>query len=152
MLQFLQDQGVATMRTAILTGIVSVFLAFPPAAASAFELFPFPTCDSGSVVTMVRNRFNQSERYGLEAQISSIDRMTETDVVYLGPTPIARRYCQGNAYLADGKKSTIYYLVESMMGLAGTGYNVEFCLAGHDPWRVYDGNCRVLKRWYTRTH
>jgi hypothetical protein len=145
----LQDQGVVTMHKAILAGAVLALLTLSPTAASAFFI-SFPTCESGPVLSTVMNRFNRSQRYGAEAQIASIDRMAETDLVYLGPTPIARRYCQGQAYLADGRKSTIYYLVESMMGLAGTGYNVEFCLAGHDPWRVYDGNCRVLKRWYVR--
>lgn len=140
------------MRKATSIGAVLALLAFPTTANAFIDIFPFPTCDSGSVIEKVRNRFNQSQRYGLEAQISNIDKMTETDVVYLGPRPIARRYCQGRAYLGDGRKSTIYYLVESSMGLAGTGYNVEFCLAGHDPWRVYDGNCRVLKRWHVRTY
>ena len=59
--------------------------------------------------------------------------------------PIARRYCGGTVDLSDGRSSTIWYLIEDGMGLAGVGDNVEFCVSGFDRWMVYNGRCRVLR-------
>ena len=60
-------------------------------------------------------------------------------------SPIERRYCHGDVILSDGRSRDIWYLIENPMGFAGIGSNVEFCVAGFDRWRVYNGNCRVLR-------
>lgn len=59
--------------------------------------------------------------------------------------PIARLYCGADVTLSDGHRSYVWYLVEEGMGFAGTGYNVEFCVDGFDRWKVYNGQCRVLR-------
>jgi capsid protein len=59
--------------------------------------------------------------------------------------PIARLYCRADVLLSDGNHRPVWYLVEEGMGLAGTGYNVEFCVDGFDRWNVYNGRCRVLR-------
>lgn len=115
-------------------------------AGSANAFFVFPDCGDPGVVEKVKNRFNSSERYGALAHIESIEFLSERAIENFGPSPIFRRYCQGRAHLADGRQRTVHYLIEDNMGLAGFGWNVEFCLDGHDPWRVYDGGCRVLRR------
>jgi len=59
--------------------------------------------------------------------------------------PIARLYCGATVQLSDGMNKDIWYLVEEGMGLAGTGYNVEFCIKDFDRWNVYSGGCRILR-------
>lgn len=58
--------------------------------------------------------------------------------------PIARRYCGAKVVLSDGRSRDLWYLIESRMGFAGVGDNVEFCVSGFDRWHVYNGRCRVL--------
>jgi capsid protein len=58
--------------------------------------------------------------------------------------PIARRYCGAKVVLSDGRSRDLWYLIESRMGFAGMGDNVEFCVSGFDRWNVYNGRCRVL--------
>lgn len=59
--------------------------------------------------------------------------------------PIARRYCHGSVDLSDGRRRSMWYLIENPMGFAGIGSNVEFCISGFDRWLVYGGHCRVLQ-------
>ncbi|MBO6719339.1 MAG: hypothetical protein JJ913_15380 [Rhizobiaceae bacterium] len=59
--------------------------------------------------------------------------------------PIERRYCHGSVDLSNGKRHSMWYLIEEPMGFAGVGSNVEFCIAGFDRWLVYGGRCRVLR-------
>jgi hypothetical protein len=59
--------------------------------------------------------------------------------------PIARRYCHGSVDLSDGRRRSMWYLIEDPMGFAGIGSNVEFCVSGFDRWYVYGGRCRVLR-------
>ena len=47
--------------------------------------------------------------------------------------------------LSDGRKRSLWYLIEYGMGLASIGDNVEFCVSGFDRWLVYNGGCRVLR-------
>ena len=58
--------------------------------------------------------------------------------------PIARRYCRGSVDLSDGRRRSMYYLIEDRMGFVGIGSNVEFCISGFDRWLVYGGRCRSL--------
>lgn len=59
--------------------------------------------------------------------------------------PIARRYCGATAELSDGRRRSIWYLIEDGMGFAGIGDKVEFCVSGFDRWMVYDGRCRIVR-------
>jgi hypothetical protein len=59
--------------------------------------------------------------------------------------PIARRYCGATVNLNDGRRRTIWYLVERGVGFASVGDNVEFCISGFDRWNVYNNACRVLR-------
>jgi hypothetical protein len=108
----------------------------------------FPDCTSGSVLARLTERSNWAERtafhYGSE--IDHIANASERTVESFGPAPILRRYCRATAEMSDGRKRTVHYRIEKGMGLAGTGYKLEFCVAGRDRWRVFNGNCRVLRR------
>lgn len=58
---------------------------------------------------------------------------------------IARRYCQGHVHMSDGRKRSIWYLIEGGAGFASYADNVEFCISGLDRWNVYNASCRVLR-------
>lgn len=108
----------------------------------------FPDCGNGSVKARIIENFNWADRVTFYRGIAirSIDYEQERAIESFGPSPIDRRYCKGRAWLSNGKTNVVYYRIERGMGLAGTGYKVEFCLPGYDPWHVYDGYCRVLRR------
>ena len=114
--------------------------------------FTFPECANGSVKARIIENFNWADRttFYRGVSIRKIDYESERAIESFGTVgtnaPIDRRYCKGRAWLSNGKAYSVYYRIERGMGFAGTGYKVEFCVAGYDPWRVYDGNCRVLRR------
>lgn len=138
----------------ILTGAFVLLIA---SQGTAYAYFPayfqavfqtFPQCTDTAVTGRIIERFNWADRHSWLAGVtmSAIDREQERAVESFGPSPIDRRYCKGRALLSSGSWHTLYYRIERGMGLAGTHYKVEFCVPGHDPWRVYDGGCRVLRR------
>lgn len=139
----------------ILTTAFLVSTAFPGIAAATyypayFQAFfqTFPECADGQVTARIKERFNWADRHTWYSGVSidAIDYERERAIESFGPSPIDRRYCRGRAWLSNGSKHTIYYRIERGMGLAGTHYKVEFCVPGHDIWRVHDGACRVLRR------
>lgn len=106
-------------------------------------------CADGHVLSRITNRFRH--------QVTHVPHLPNVDIVdfrgiqqnrYLPAyenRPIARRYCQATAYLSDGARHTVWYLIEEGMGFAGVGNNVEFCLVNFDRWHVYNGRCNVLR-------
>ena len=133
-----------------LLALALVVLAAPQAEAFYFDfrLGSLPLCDDTKVLSTIATRFNNAETRRLHdgAVMGAIEAVEERDVVAYGPRPIERRYCRAKAWVGDKGPSTMHYLIEAEMGLAGTGWNVEFCVVGHDNWRVYGGSCRVLRR------
>jgi len=110
------------------------------------HLESFPQCDDPKVVADIIERFNWAEEntwqrgFGLEDVVETRERV----VVDTGQSAIPRRYCRGHAQLSNGRHPTVLYLIEGGQGFAGTGHKVEFCINGLDPWRSYDGSCRVI--------
>ncbi len=134
---------------------LAVLLAIPaPFSSPAQAHYPywrpgsFPQCHDGAVKSKIARNFNwaDAKTWYRGITIQSIGKEHERTVESFGPYPINRRYCRGVAYLSNGHTKTVHYRIEEKMGLAGTGWNVEFCVDGYDPWRVYDGYCRVLRR------
>lgn len=113
-----------------------------------------PRCDDARVLGQVQRRFHiQATRvhHAPELKLDGVERIRHVEDVpgykVERPTLIQRRYCQGHARLNDGKHPQVYYLIEQRAGFVGVSWNVEFCMAGYDPWRVHDGNCRTLRPW-----
>lgn len=113
-----------------------------------------PGCDDPRVLSQVQRRFHvQATRvhHTPELKLAGVERIRHVEDVpgykVTRPTMINRRYCQGHALLNNGKHPQVYYLIEQRAGFVGVSWNVEFCLAGYDPWRVHDGHCRTLRPW-----
>lgn len=145
-----------TRSLAVLAGIAC--LALQPAQASAewepYGAYPkyrpfqaFPDCASGDVLGQIVERARYGERFAYRhgEDLRRIDAINEYHLEAFGPAPILRRFCKAQALMSTGRTRKLYYMIEKGMGLAGTGYKVEFCLQGLDHWGVYDGNCRSLR-------
>lgn len=106
-------------------------------------------CNDHSVLSRIVSRFDYADRNllgtGLAIQDFSAIRLTRyegTDEKRL----IERFYCQAYANMSDNQPRPVWYLVETGMGYAGiVGDNVEFCVSGLDPLKVYGANCRSLQ-------
>ena len=46
---------------------------------------------------------------------------------------------------SNGRKRTVYYLIEEDNGFAGARWGVSYCVMGLDPWRYKDGYCRTVR-------
>lgn len=115
--------------------------------ASAGDRTPRECEDSG-----ILSRISEKFRYQVrnvpnlpDVEISEFRKIHQHRYLpYREDRPIARRYCGATAMLSDGRKRSIWYLIEDGMGMIGIGDNVEFCVSGFDRWYVYNGRCRVL--------
>lgn len=116
-----------------------------------FRDAPSPECSSEKMLKRIKKRFRIQARevhHSPDLKIMDIHRIHQTR--YLPQDvhqsrPIARRYCAGHVHLSDGRKRSIWYLIEGGAGFASYSDNVEFCISGMDRWNVYDGHCRVLR-------
>ncbi len=137
------------MRTFfLLSSIVSLsfLMTFVPPASAGDR---FPICESERVLKKVVKRFNHAEKVYWQARgltLSDIANPHQHSVNPFPDSPINRRYCHGDAMFANGQTRRIHYLVEEGAGFAGFTWNVEYCIHGLDPWKYYDGHCRVLSR------
>jgi len=120
--------------------------------ASAFGWFP--PCGSPEVHASIISRFNAAYTRAIHdgASIRNISGDREHVYEAFGRSPILRRYCKAEAWMnhRPHKPHRLYYRIEERMGLAGIGWKVEFCVPGHDNWRVFNGDCRVLRKPYLR--
>jgi hypothetical protein len=82
---------------------------------------------------------------GYPLAIETFDGIRQDAESEHGPGWIDRRYCSATAWLSNGETSKVVYLIEATQGFASIGWNVESCLPGYDPWRVYDGWCRSIR-------
>lgn len=107
-------------------------------------------CGNKAVLNRIASRFSYQVQHVPHLPQVAIDdfrNITQTRYVpkITDHKPIERLYCQAQAAMNDGRSHDIWYVVEQPMGFAGFGSNVEFCVAGFDRWKVYDGRCRVLR-------
>jgi hypothetical protein len=131
--------------------IAAALLLGAAAAAPASAAGPdgvLPECADARVISAIEKRFAKASpvHLGRELSIDAINRIHQHRL--MGPnsaTTISRRHCHANAHLSDGKRRTMWYVIEDGWGFAGHGDKVEFCLSGLDPLRVYGGHCRAIR-------
>jgi hypothetical protein len=107
-----------------------------------------PQCDDGRMLASIEKRFSHADRHLLKRglAITAIAKVHQHRFQEKTErSPIARRYCGATAHMNDGRKRTLFYLIEDGMGFAGYGDHVEFCVNGLDPLRAYGGHCRVIR-------
>jgi hypothetical protein len=106
-----------------------------------------PPCDTPGVIASVTEKFAYANTvtFHTNVLIEHVDGIRESALKAGGPSLIDRRYCRAEAWLSNGRRSEVVYLIESRQGFASIGWNVESCLPGYDPYHVYDGWCRSIR-------
>ena len=144
--------------------VLAIVASAGQAQAGVLELFQpklkkFPGCHDPKVLERIVDRFNDAEedlwKRGLVMTAIRNPReraeLTEPRLGEHDERLIPRRYCTASAVLNDLNRHKhphrkVLYLIEGGEGFAGTHYEVFYCINGLDPWRVYDGQCEVLRR------
>lgn len=105
-----------------------------------------PTCDQDSVLGNIASRYRsvQADLWQTGLSIASVGRVNET--AFVPSQLLDRRFCHARVELSNGRPADVFYLIEERQGFASIGWGVEFCVPGQDPWRVYDGGCRTVRR------
>jgi hypothetical protein len=124
-------------------------------AARETVISGLPGCDDGWVQSSIRRRFAHGAAHveHRDLAIATIDGARETFASVNAPSPIARRWCAAGVTLSDGTRSQLYWRMERGTGFAAPGLayvpdGLEFCVVGHDPWHVHDGECRTTRRYW----
>jgi hypothetical protein len=123
------------------------FLAAPAHAYPSWWRGSLPGCESPAVLAKVQSKiaYGSPRVLGYLLTIEQIDGIAQDDIDAHGTSLIDRRYCSATAWLSNGRKSEVVYLIEASQGFASIGYNVESCLPSYDRWRVYDEWCRSIR-------
>lgn len=131
----------------VLTAALLLLASLGAAEAGSFDRGRVPFCDDPGVLSKIASRFHYASfgAYQTFVSIEGIEKIRESAFKPGDPGLIDRRFCRGRALLSDGTHAKVFYLIEERQGFASIGSNVEFCLPGHDRWRVYDAWCRSLR-------
>lgn len=137
-------------RLAIAIGI-AIVLAAPTARAGELRL-PDPNdyCGTPQVIERLKAKvdhkfrsYTKTKHFLLEVidpvQTHARDR-DETHTV-------GRKWCHAKARLNNGTIRDMWYVIEKPWGFAGIPVltSAEFCIAGHDPWKVYGKDCSTIR-------
>lgn len=122
--------------------------AAPAAAPPVYHYGALPECGEPAVLARISDRFAYQDAHitftGLT--IDHIDGVSQRALKVGGPGLIDRRYCGGQAWLSNGSATEVVFLIEGpKLGTFSIDWHVESCLAGHDPWHVYDARCRSIR-------
>ncbi|HEY5081683.1 MAG TPA: hypothetical protein VII91_07150 [Bauldia sp.] len=113
-----------------------------------FSTFGGPSCDQPSVLARVTEKFAYQDAHVVHSGIgiTGIDNIREKPLRVDGAGLVHRRYCEGTAWLSNGRKAELAYLIEGpALATFSVGWHVESCVVGIDPWRVYDRHCRAIR-------
>ncbi len=135
--------------------VLTLLGAFVGAALSAAPALAFDFIGSNRVCDDQAVLHSISKRFGY--QVRHVPHLPDVDIVdfnrihqhrFIPATERIRtsqRFCMATATLSDGRRRSVWYVIESGMGFASIGDGVQFCVSGFDRWFVYDGSCRILR-------
>lgn len=106
-----------------------------------------PQCDDGSVLAKVNRQLLIAEKNVVQSgdPVIEIKRSRQTKLRDKGPRAMAQRYCRAKGVTRQGRKKTVFYLIEEHAGFASIGYGVEACISNRDPWKVHGAYCRSVR-------
>jgi hypothetical protein len=134
------------MRAFVLLGLLA--LSCGPAAAQALPASEgVPACDDPAVLSDIVERQHWAEAHTWKNGVR-IEQITGVHQRYPGTkfvSAVEHRHCEARAYLGPRRADRLYYVISRELGFASIGWYVDFCMPRHDPYRVYNGDCRVLK-------
>ena len=133
----------------------TLLLAVAASAPAAAEERPYlsfngeprlPACAAPAVRNAVTSQIARAHPDYIDGiTIQAMERVVETAYIVNRPSPYARRYCEARAEMSDGRTRRVYYAILEHGGFVGLRWNLRACVAGLDPWRVYDGRCRTVR-------
>jgi hypothetical protein len=141
------------MRT-VVTLLLLVLAA--PAAAADFVVHPgpalpsspgLPACDDPKVLGDIveRQHWAEANTWRDGVRIEEIGSISQRYATTKFTSAIEHRHCEAQAYLGPRRTDRLYYVISREMGFASISWYVDFCMPKHDPYRVYNADCRVLK-------
>ncbi|WP_099866279.1 hypothetical protein [Pararhizobium haloflavum] len=122
-----------------------------PARAADYIVAPTTAsiCNEHRVLSRIVSRFDYADDNLLHTGLAIADFSAIQQTRYEPRTEknlVERHYCRAYANMTDNRSRPIWFLIEGDMGYAGIiGDNVEFCVAGLDPLRVYGADCKSLQ-------
>jgi hypothetical protein len=131
--------------------LTAAFVLFAASIAAAHEPLPaepgIPACNDEAVLSNIVERQHWAEAHTWKngVRIELIDEIRQnypgTDFV----SAIDHRHCNARVVLGPRHASRLWYMISKESGFASISWYVDFCISGHDPYRVYNADCRVLK-------
>ena len=131
-------------------GFVAVLLfglAAAPALAFNLTTLGEEACTAHRTLSKIKNKFAWAEHHTWRRGfvIETLENPRLRYDVFGGQSLIDHTHCRAEALMTDGRRWTVYYIVEKWGGFASIGTGVEYCVVGLDPWRIHDGYCRTLR-------
>lgn len=107
-----------------------------------------PACEEAAVQRAVIGHVARADAvYSGGITIREMHRIVETGYSVDRPSPYARRFCEARAMMSDGRQRRVYYAITEHSSFVGLSWGLEACVAGIDPWRVYDARCRTARSY-----
>ena len=104
-------------------------------------------CDNAAAIDDIMDDFAWAEQtlWHRGFAMQSIDNPRPSGHRFAEPGLVKRDYCVADSVMTNGMQFPVYYAIEHGLGFVGIGSNVDFCVAGLDPWHVHDGDCRTVR-------
>jgi hypothetical protein len=139
----------------ILTSVLFVASLAGSASAADYSTGPaysgwdgIPACESATVTARITEKFAYQDAHLIHSgvTITGVSHIYEKGVGDPWQSRITRRYCGATAWLSNGRKAEVVYVIEGpRLGTFSVGWHVESCVAGFDPFHVYDAQCRSIR-------
>jgi hypothetical protein len=106
-----------------------------------------PSCDSGSVLSDIRNNFGTKERrfWNSDLSIVEVGKIRQIAFRPWAEATVPRRWCSGKVLVSDGKWRPVYYSISEAGGAIGASWGVEWCVVGLDRNWAYNPRCKMAR-------
>jgi hypothetical protein len=106
-----------------------------------------PACDDPRVLGDIVERQNWAEANTWQdgVRIETISDVRQATPFQRFSQNVEHRHCAAQASFGPNRGDALYYVISRRMGFASISWYVDFCMPRHDPYRVYDAGCRVLR-------
>ncbi len=142
------------LKSLACSAVLAVSTALPASAADFVRPAPAhaqaasSVCSDSSVLGVIDHNFDYRDAHYLHAGLDITDFHGAHEIYYRPSDAthlVGRTYCEATVVMNDNRRRPVWYLIESTMGFAGIGDNVEYCVAGLDPWHVHGSYCASVR-------
>jgi hypothetical protein len=138
-------------RLALVLGLIAATLPFERAQAFSWELpHSEDHCDTGWVLQSLKTKvdgkyrkYNGTHMFLIDILNPKLNYERKRDEYHV----TGRKFCHAGARMSDGRTRDLWYILETPGGFAGPPKlaNLEFCIAGLDPWHIYGKDCSTIR-------